>query len=153
MNTILLGNLIKIRWIAIFGQLFAVFFVSYIIKIQIPLYETLTIILFSVAVNIYSYYEERKNKSINNIKTFSFLLFDTVQLGILLFLTRHNKSFFYTNFSTSNYFCFILTCFNDSDLSMISILMIIILNFYFIPLNLGQEFYLPEIYSFGLVHL
>ena len=36
-------------------------------------------------------------------------------------------------------------------LSMISILMIIILNFYFIPLNLGQEFYLPEIYSFGLV--
>ena len=41
MNTILLGNLIKIRWIAIFGQFLAVFFVSYVVKIQIPLFETL----------------------------------------------------------------------------------------------------------------
>ena len=152
MNTILLGNLIKIRWIAIFGQLFAVFFVSYIIKIQIPLYEILTIILFSVAVNIYSYYEERKNKSINNIKTFSFLLFDTVQLGILLFLTGGIINPFSILIlapviTSASYLPALMTVI----LSMISILMIIILNFYFIPLNLGQEFYLPEIYSFGLV--
>ncbi len=152
MNTILLGNLIKIRWIAIFGQLFAVFFVSYIIKIQIPLYETLTIILFSVAVNFYSYYEERKNKSINNIKTFSFLLFDTVQLGILLFLTGGIINPFSILIlapviTSASYLPALMTVI----LSMISILMIIILNFYFIPLNLGQEFYLPEIYSFGLV--
>ena len=44
MNTILLGNLIKIRWIAIFGQFLAVFIVFYIIKIEIPLFEILTII-------------------------------------------------------------------------------------------------------------
>ena len=152
MNTILLGNLIKIRWIAIFGQLFAVFFVSYIIKIQIPLYEILTIILFSVAVNIYSYYEERKNKSINNIKTFSFLLFDTVQLGILLFLTGciinpFSILILAPVITSASYLPALMTVI----LSMISILMIIILNYYFIPLNLGQEFYLPEIYSFGLV--
>ena len=60
MNTILLGNLIKIRWIAIFVQVLAIFFVSFVIKIQIPFFETLTIILLSVAVNVYSYYEERK---------------------------------------------------------------------------------------------
>ena len=36
-------------------------------------------------------------------------------------------------------------------LSTISIVIIIILNFYFIPLDRGAEFYLPEIYSFGLV--
>ena len=87
MNTILLGNLIKIRWIAIFGQFLAVFIVSYIIKIQIPIFETLIIILLSVIVNFYSYFEERKIKSISNLKAFSFLLFDTLQLGFLLFLT------------------------------------------------------------------
>ena len=87
MNTILLGNLIKIRWIAIFGQVLAVLFVSFIIKIQIPFFETLSIILLSVAVNFYSYYEERKNKSISNSKAFSYLLYDTLQLGFLLFLT------------------------------------------------------------------
>ena len=47
MNTILLGNLIKIRWIAIFGQALAIFFVSFVIKIQISFFETLTIILLS----------------------------------------------------------------------------------------------------------
>ena len=87
MNTILLGNLIKIRWIAISGQFIAVFFVYYLIQIKIPLYETLIIILLSVFVNFYSYYEERKNKTISNIKAFSFLVFDTLQLGFLLFLT------------------------------------------------------------------
>ncbi len=72
MNTILLGNLIKIRWIAIFGQVLAVIFVSFVLKIQIPYFEILSIILLSVAVNFYSYYEERKNKTISNLKAFSY---------------------------------------------------------------------------------
>ena len=87
MNTILLGNLIKIRWIAIFGQLLAILFVYLIIKIDLPFLETLIIVAFSVAINFYSYFEERRSKTINNLKAFLFLLFDTLQLGILLFLT------------------------------------------------------------------
>ena len=152
MNTILLGNLIKIRWIAIFGQFFAIFFVSYFIKIQIPFYETLLIILLSVAVNFYSYFEERKNKSISNIKAFSFLLFDTLQLGFLLFLTGGIVNPFSILIlapviTSASYLPALMTVI----LSKISILIIILLNFYFIPLNLGDEFFLPQIYSFGLV--
>ena len=49
--------------------------------------QSLIPFLLSVAVNFYSYYEERKNKSISNTKAFSYLLFDTLQLGFLLFLT------------------------------------------------------------------
>ena len=152
MNTILLGNLIKIRWIAIFGQIFAIFFVSYIIKIQIPLFETLSIILLSVLVNFYSYYEERKNKSITNIKAFSFLLFDTLQLGFLLFLTGGVINPFSILIlapviTSASYLPALMTVI----LSSISIIITIILNFYFIPLNLGKEFYLPQIYSFGMV--
>ena len=152
MNTILLGNLIKIRWIAIFGQILAVFFVSYIIKIQIPLFEILTIILLSVAINFYSYLEERKNKSISNIKAFSFLLFDTLQLGFLLFLTGGIVNPFSILIlapviTSASYLPALMTVI----LSTISIIIVIILNFYFIPLDLGSEFYLPEIYSFGLV--
>ncbi len=152
MNTILLGNLIKIRWIAIFGQFFAVFIVSTIINIQIPFIETLTIILLSVAVNFYSYFEERKNKSISNIKAFSFLLFDTLQLGFLLFLTGGIVNPFSILIlapviTSASYLPALMTVI----LSTISIFIIIILNFYFIPLNLGKEFYLPQIYNFGLV--
>ncbi len=152
MNTILLGNLIKIRWIAITGQFIAIFIVSNIIKIQIPFFETLTIILLSVAVNFFSYIEERKNKSISNIKAFSFLLFDTAQLGVLLFLTGGIINPFSILIlapviTSASYLPALMTVI----LSTISIIIIIILNFYYIPLDLGSEFYLPEIYNFGLV--
>ena len=152
MNTILLSNLIKIRWIAIFGQVLAVFFVSYIVKIQIPLFEVLLIILLSIAVNFYSYFDERKNKSISNIKAFLFLLFDTLQLGFLLFLTGGLVNPFSILIlapviTSASYLPALMTVI----LSTISIIIIILLNFYFIPLYLGEKFYLPQIYSFGLV--
>ncbi|MDC3023659.1 ActS/PrrB/RegB family redox-sensitive histidine kinase [Pelagibacteraceae bacterium] len=152
MNTILLGNLIKIRWIAISGQILAIIFVSYIIKIQIPLFETLSIILLSIIINFYSYFEERKNKSITNIKAFLFLLFDTLQLGFLLFLTGGIINPFSILIlapviTSASYLPALMTVI----LSSISIFIIILLNFYFIPLDLGSEFYLPDIYSFGLV--
>tara|TARA_B100001057_G_scaffold71605_1_gene65848 strand:- start:702 stop:1931 length:1230 start_codon:yes stop_codon:yes gene_type:complete len=152
MNTILLGNLITIRWIAIFGQFIAIFFVSFIVKIQIPFFETLSIILLSVAVNFFSYYEERKNKSISNIKAFSYLLFDTLQLGFLLFLTGGIINPFSILIlapviTSASYLPALMTVI----LSVISIIIIIILNFFFIPLNLGIKFYLPQIYNIGLV--
>ena len=138
MNTILLGNLIKIRWIAIFGQLFAIFFVAFIINIQIPFFEALIIILFSVVINFYSYLDERKHKTISNTKAFLYLLFDTLQLGILLFLTG----------GIVNPFSILILA---PVITSVSILIIITLNFYFIPLNLGNDFALPSIYNFGLV--
>ena len=152
MNTILLGNLIKIRWIAIFGQVLAVFFVSYIIQIKIPFIETLFIITLSVFINVYSYFEERKNKTISNIKAFLFLLFDTLQLGFLLFLTGGIVNPFSILIlapviTSASYLPATMTVI----LSTISIIIIILLNFYFIPLDLGVEFYLPQIYSFGLI--
>ena len=152
MNTILLGNLIKIRWIAIFGQFLAVFIVFYVIKIEIPLFEILTIILLSVAVNFYSYFEERKNKSISNVKAFSFLLFDTLQLGCLLFLTGGIINPFSILIlapviTSASYLPALMTVI----LSSISIIIIVILNFYYVALYLGPEFYIPDIYNFGLV--
>ena len=152
MNTILLGNLIKIRWIAIFGQFLAVFFVYYLVEIQIPLFETLIIILLSVVVNFYSYFAERKNKSITDFKAFSFLLFDILQLGFLLFLTGGIINPFSILIlapviTSASYLPALMTVI----LSAISIAIIIILNFYFVPLELGEDFYLPQIYSFGLV--
>ena len=152
MNTILLRNLIKIRWIAILGQLSAIFFVTFVIKIEIPFFEALIIILFSVALNFYSYLEERINKTISNIKAFLFLLFDTLQLGILLFLTGGIVNPFSILIlapviTSASYLPALLTVI----LSSISIIIIIVLNFYFVPLDLGNQFVLPTIYNFGVV--
>ena len=152
MNSILLINLIKIRWIAIFGQLFAIFFVAYILKIKIPFFEALIIILLSIGVNFYSYFIDNKNKSISNIKAFFYLFFDTIQLGILLFLTGGIINPFSILIlapviTSASYLPALLTVL----LSSISIALIIILNYYYIPLKLSEEFILPYVYSFGLV--
>ncbi len=152
MNTILLGNLIKIRWIAILGQFLAIFFVSFIVGIKIPFFEALLIILLSVIVNFYSYFLERKNKTINNIKAFLFLLFDTLQLGILLFLTGGIINPFAILILapviiSASYLPALLTII----LSLISIFIILCLNFYFIALDLGNEFILPQIYTLGVL--
>ncbi len=152
MNTILLGNLIKIRWIAIFGQLLAILFVAFVLKIQIPFLYAFVIILISITINFYSYFEERINKSISNTKAFFYLLFDTLQLGILLFLTGGIINPFSILIlapviTSASYLPALLTVI----LSLISIIIIIILSFYFIPIDLGKEFILTEIYTFGLV--
>ena len=152
MNTILLGNLIKIRWIAIFGQITALLFANYILEINILLFYTLLIVLISVALNIISYFIEKKNKSISNVNAFLFLLFDTSQLGILLYFTGGIINPFSILIlapviTSASYLPAILTVL----LSVFSILIIILINFFYIPLNFNENFIVPEIYNFGLI--
>ena len=152
MNTILLGNLIKIRWIAIFGQITALLFANYILEINILLFYTLLIVLLSVLLNIISYFIEKKNKSISNINAFLFLLFDTSQLGILLYYTGGIINPFSILIlapviTSASYLPAILTVL----LSVFSILIIIFINFFYIPLNFNENFIVPEIYNLGLI--
>ncbi len=152
MNTILLGNLIKIRWIAISGQLLAIFIVFLVFNIKIPFFESLIVVFLSVIINFYSYFLEKKNKSISNLQAFLFLFFDMIQLGILLFLTGGIINPFSILIlapviTSASYLPALLTII----LSFFSIIIIVLLKFYFIPLRLGFDFTFPTIYTFGLV--
>ena len=51
MNTVLLANLIKIRWIAIGGQLITLFIVYFFFKFSIPLEECLVVVFLSIRVS------------------------------------------------------------------------------------------------------
>ena len=84
MNTILLTNLIKIRWIAIFGQFAAILFVQTILEIKILYIECLIVILLSVLINLGAFFFQKKD-NVSDKKVFLFLLFDTSQLGMLYF--------------------------------------------------------------------
>ena len=85
-NNILLSNLINIRWIAIVGQLLAILTVFFYFKIPIPITICLIVVIVSVLVNIY-FFLKRTNNYLSDIQAFYFLLFDTIQLSILLYLT------------------------------------------------------------------
>ena len=87
MNTVLLANLIKIRWIAIVGQLITLFTIFFVFNFTIPLTECLFVVLLSILVNFSSSFIQRGNSTLTDKKTFLFLLFDISQLVGLLFLT------------------------------------------------------------------
>ena len=86
-NNILLSNLIKIRWVAIFGQLFAILTSYFFLELSLPIISCLLIILISIFVNFFSFFTKRINNYLKDNEAFYFLLFDTLQLGFLLYLT------------------------------------------------------------------
>ena len=152
MNNILLSNLIKIRWIAILGQLTAILTVFLIFKVNILIVPLLFALLISIFVNIFSYTLQKKDNIISDKLAFIFLFYDTLQLGFLLYLTG----------GIFNPFCILiiapviisatyLPAFWTVILSFFSIIQIIFLNFYHISLQLNDIFVIPIIYQQGLI--
>jgi len=152
MNTILLSNLIKIRWIAIIGQFFAILIVYFLFKINIHILESLVIVIFSVVVNLFSYLLQKQDNNISDRLAFFFLLYDTCQLGILLYLTG----------GIFNPFCILiiapviisasyLPVLWTVILSLFSIILILFINFIYIPIDWQGTFLAPNIYKQGLV--
>ncbi len=152
MNTVLLTNLIKIRWIAIFGQLITLFTILFVFNFSIPLTECLFVVSLSIIVNFYSYFIQRGNSTLDDKKTFLFLLFDISQLVGLLFLTGGVFNPFVVLILapiiiSASY----LSAFWTILLSSYSILLILTINFNYIPLNWEQNFITPAIYNIGIL--
>ena len=152
MNTVLLINLIKIRWIAIVGQLTTLFTIFFVFNFIIPLTECLIVVALSILVNFYSYFIQRGNPTLTDKKTFLFLLFDISQLVGLLFLTGGVFNPFVVLILapiiiSASYLSALWTIL----LSLYSILLILIINFNYIPLNWEQNFITPTIYNIGII--
>ena len=152
MNNILLSNLIKIRWIAITGQLLAILIVYNLLKINILIFESLFVVFFSVIVNIFSSLLQKKDNKISDKQAFLFLLYDTGQLVLLLYLTG----------GVFNPFCILiiapviisasyLPVFWTIILSFCSIILILFINIIYIPLEWQGIFLIPNLYKQGLL--
>ena len=152
MNTVLLINLIKIRWIAIVGQLTTLFTIFFVFNFTIPLTECLIVVALSILVNFYSYFIQRGNPTLTDKKTFLFLLFDISQLVGLLFLTGGVFNPFIVLILapiiiSASYLSALWTIL----LSFYSILLILLINFNYVPLNWEQNFITPTIYNIGII--
>jgi len=151
-NNILLSNLINIRWIAIFGQLFAILITVFYFKINIPLFACLSIIVVSSIVNLISFFTKKVNNYLSDREAFYFLLFDTLQLGILLYLTGG----IYNPFAllliapliiSASYLPIVFSII----LSSLSILTVIFISYYYISINWYDVFNFPILYTYGLI--
>ena len=152
MSTVLLANLIKIRWIAIVGQLITLFTIFSIFNLTIPLTECLFVVLLSILVNFTSYFIQRGNSTLTDKKTFLFLLFDISQLVGLLFLTGGIfNPFVILILAPIIISASYLPAFWTILLSFYSIVLILIINLNYIPLNWEQKFITPSIYNIGIL--
>ena len=124
----------------------------FVFNFTIPLTECLIVVALSILVNFYSYFIQRGNPTLTDKKTFLFLLFDISQLVGLLFLTGGVFNPFVVLILapiiiSASYLSALWTIL----LSLYSILLILIINFNYIPLNWEQNFITPTIYNIGII--
>ena len=79
-------TLVNLRWIAIIGQLIAINFVYFFLKLDLPIIETHIIIFIGFTTNIILQFKIKTNQ-LKDLNSALFLVYDLLQLSILLYLT------------------------------------------------------------------
>ena len=152
MNTILLTNLIKIRWLAILGQLITLFVIFFILDFSLPMFLCLMVVLSSIVVNFFSYFIQKNNSTLNDKKTFLFLMFDISQLVCLLYLTGGVfNPFIILILAPIIISASYLSAFWTIILSFYSIMLILFINFNYVPIDWKENFIIPSIYNHGIL--
>ena len=150
-NNILLSNLIRIRWVAIVGQIFAIILVFFYIDISIPIFPCLCIVFISALINIYSYFSYGNKNYLSDKEAFYFLLYDTIQLGVLLYLTGG----IYNPFSllliaplviSASYLPIVYSIY----LLFLSISVALLISVNYIPISWNETFIAPSLFKYGL---
>ena len=146
-------TLVKLRWIAIVGQLIAVNIVYNYLNLKFSIVESHIIIFIGLITNLYLQFKIKTNQLKDTYSSF-FLFYDLVQLSALLYLTG----------GISNPFSLLLivpTIFSSTFLSMgttiilgvTTIILLFILTNFYLPLPGLYEygFNFPIFYLFGML--
>jgi len=145
-------TLVFLRWIAIVGQLIAIYTVHFIFKFQLPVLYCSLIIFFGAITNIYLQLWLKKSELRTLDSTF-FLFYDLFQLSFLLFLTGGIKNpFVIFLIVPSIVSSTLLTLKNTFILVFSTILFLLTITFYHLPLpHPGDfDFIIPDYYLYAM---
>ena len=142
-----------LRYIAIFGQFIAINIVFYYLKLEFPVFQSYLIIFIGLLTNIFLQLRVKVNQLKDTYASF-FLLYDLIQLSILLYLTG----------GILNPFSFLLiipTIVSSTFLSMgttiilsvITSFMLFLLTYSYLPLPgmNASTFHVPSFYKVGIL--
>ena len=142
-----------LRYIAIFGQFIAINIVFYYLKLEFPVFQSYLIIFIGLLTNIFLQLRVKVNQLKDTYASF-FLLYDLIQLSILLYLTG----------GILNPFSFLLiipTIVSSTFLSMgttiilsvITSFMLFLLTYFYLPLPgmNASTFHVPSFYKVGIL--
>ncbi len=146
-------TLVFLRWIAIFGQLFSVNLVFFLLDLNFPVLLCHIVIMVGLISNIYLQFGI-KATLLKDLYSSSFLMYDIIQLSVLLFLTG----------GIFNPFAILLivpTIVSSTFLSMgstiilgsLTIFLLFVLTFFNLPLPGMEEYILsfPNYYVTGIL--
>ena len=145
-------TLVILRWIANLGQLFTVIIVYFLFKFTLPIAQSLIIIILGILTNLYLQLWFKK-RELTNFDSTIILLYDLIQLSILLFFTGGIKNpFVFFLVVPAIVSSTLLNLKSTYTLSILTIIILIILTTFHYPLphpgNL--HFHVPDYYLYSL---
>ena len=147
-------TLVILRWIAILGQYISISFVYFILNFEFPFLNCTIIVLIGVVTNLYLQFIVKENQ-LSNTKSFSYLLYDLLQLALLLFFTGGvTNPFIVLLIIPAIVSSTFLNIKSTINLLIITIIILIILTIYYFPLPhvMFEEFHfhVPNYYLYSV---
>lgn len=151
-NWVRLRTLVVLRWFAICGQVVAILAATRIYDLQIEIGSAALIIGSSIIANLFSSTLYPENKRLSERETAMMLVFDVVQLSLLLFLTGGlNNPFALLILAPVTIAATVLRLSSMIFVGLIAILLITLISQMHIPLmtTAGDILALPPLFQFG----
>ena len=151
-NWVRLRTIILLRWGAVVGQLVALFVAQQAYGLQIEMALCLLVVSVSVMGNLIAMFIFPENKRLSETENLLMVLFDLLQLALLLYLTGglHNP-FYILILGPVTVSALVLTLRSTVFLGITAILAVTLLAEFHLPLRTEQGFLLrvPDIFVFG----
>ncbi|MEM9787877.1 MAG: ActS/PrrB/RegB family redox-sensitive histidine kinase [Pseudomonadota bacterium] len=151
-NWVRLRTLVTLRWFAIGGQAVAIFVAVRVYDLQIASGLAALVILVSIIANFASGYIYPTNKRLSEREAFLWLVFDILQLSLLLYLTGGlNNPFAMLVMAPVTIAATVLRLNSTIILGLLAIIMMSIISEYHLPIVTaeGITLDLPVLFQFG----
>ena len=145
-------TLVILRWIALVGQYLTISIVYFIFKFELPFFYCSAVIFIGFLTNLYLKFKFKKNQ-LNNFTSTFFLFYDLLQLSLLLYLTGGiTNPFAILLIVPAIVSSTFLNLRSTINLSIITIIILIVLTIYNLPLPHYDElhFHIPDTYLYAL---
>ena len=151
-NWVRLRTLVTLRWFAVAGQSAAVIVATQVYGLQIQVGFAALVITAAVVANLLSMNLYRENKRLSETQATLWLVFDLMQLGVLLFLTGGlNNPFAMLLLAPVTIAATVLHLGNTIFLGLTAITLTTLISVYYLPIvdANGMILELPAIFQFG----
>ena len=151
-NWVRLRTLVTLRWFAALGQSAAILVAVKSYGLQLALAEVTIVIMIAISANLISMLAYPENKRLSEHEALLWLVFDVLQLGLLLYLTGGlNNPFAMLVLAPVTIAATVLPLRSTIILGLIAIATITVLSQHAVPLVLenGVTLALPRLFQFG----